>query len=292
MELLEKKHLVRPGEWVGFKASRTWDGASLTSSSLQRAQKGVWKEKRLRLGFRLGRGTVHSAFKGEPLPSSLCDIEITVSSRSRHWPFPTHHQIMSREGLRLPPFCDFGFLKQAYQRKGGLGSKPRHRLGDNLNPSVYFLSETRWMWQKKGGDSGVLYGPWFFTLGRGWAQWVKMTGVQAWESALAPGHLYKKPITTASLTPGEGRKRGDGGTPVVCWPDLLRSGFNERFAIKQRAIEKDGPDWPRGLQTHVDPWADTRPPIRLQNLHNPAHFLRTQVGTLLVLCVFRVSKKK
>lgn len=99
--------------------------------------------------------------------------------------------------------------------------------------------------KKGGGDSGVLYGPWFFTLGRGWAQWVKTTGVQAWESALAPGHLYKKPITTASVTPGEGRKRRDGWTPVVCWPDLLRSGFNERFAIKQREIEKDGPDWPR-----------------------------------------------
>lgn len=131
------------GSEVGFKASRTWDGASLTSSSLQHAQKDIRKEKRLRLGFRLGRGTVHSAFKGEPFPSSLCDINITVSSRSRHWPFPTHHQIMSREGLRLPPSCDFGFLKQTYQRKGGLGSKPRHRLGDNLNPGVYLLSETR-----------------------------------------------------------------------------------------------------------------------------------------------------
>lgn len=137
------------GSEVGFKASRTWDGASLTSSSLQHAKKGIRKEKRLRLDFRLGRGTVHSAFKGEPFPSSLCDIEITISSRSRHWPFPTHHQIMSREGLRLPPFCDFGFPKQKYQRKGGLGSKPRHRLGDNLNPGVYLLSETRWMWQKK-----------------------------------------------------------------------------------------------------------------------------------------------
>lgn len=99
--------------------------------------------------------------------------------------------------------------------------------------------------KKRRGGSGVLYGPWLFTLGRGWAQWVKMTGVQVWESALAPRHLYKNPITTAAVTLEQRRKRGDKRMPGVCWPDLLRSGFNERFDIKQRAIEKDGPDWPR-----------------------------------------------
>lgn len=77
---------------------------SLTSSILQHAQRGIWKAKRLRLGFRRERGAVHFAFERESFPSSLCDIKITISSSGRHWPFCPHHHIMNRGQLSPASF--------------------------------------------------------------------------------------------------------------------------------------------------------------------------------------------
>lgn len=148
---------------------------------------------------------------------------------------------MSRERLHLPPFPEFGFLKQAYQRKGRLGAKPRHRLGETLNPAVYFLSETRWMWQKQGFRSPLR--PLIFYA----RERLSSGGKNDWCTSMRIYARAPKPIQKANhysvVTPGQGRKKGDGRVPGICWPDLVRSGFKERFDIKWRAIEKDVPDW-------------------------------------------------
>lgn len=163
---------------------------------------------------------------------------------------------MSREGLCLPPFSEFGFLKQAYQRKGRLGSKPRHRLGDTQSCCLFPF------WNKmnvaKGG--GVFRSP-LRTLIFYARERLSSVGKNDWCASMRICACSPKPIQKANhYSVCNPRAREEERRWKSAWGLLTRSG---EIWVQWEIDYKVESNWERhsrltaGLHTHVYPWADT-----------------------------------